>query len=148
MKAKFQFGLSAYTGKADGVVYCYHRFLNKVYVRHNTYPTLTQENKRIGSISTTIFGINPSSAFKNDMGDYLLKYRCLRKHISTTIFTWSGLYIKLMYDMAKQIEGIDLRTLTREEIYAQDLPCISVKRAVEAGLLPVVYDYVVYDHQI
>ena len=148
MKAKFQFGLSAYTGKAGGVVYCYHRFLNKVYVRRNTYPTLTQVNERIGSVSNTLFGLKPSSGFKDDLSEYLLKYRCLRKQKVPTILSWPNLYIKLMYDMAKQVEGIDLRTLTREQIYAQDLPCISVKRAVEAGLLPVVYDYGVYDHQI
>ena len=36
---------------------------------------------------------------------------------------------------------IDLATITREFIYANDLPCISVKRAVEAGLLVPVSGY-------
>ena len=40
-----------------------------------------------------------------------------------------------MHALAKADPTIDLRTLTREEIYARDLPCISVKRAVEGGLV-------------
>ncbi|PKN78622.1 MAG: hypothetical protein CVU48_07815 [Candidatus Cloacimonetes bacterium HGW-Cloacimonetes-1] len=148
MKARFKNGLSAYSGKADGIVYCYNRYLNAVYVRVNVYPTLTQENTRIGSTTSNLFGITPSRGYKDDMSDYLLKYRCLRANASKSIFTWPNLYIKLMYDMAKQLEGIDLRSLTRDEIYLNNLPCISVKSAVEAGLLPAVYDYAVYDHMI
>jgi hypothetical protein len=36
---------------------------------------------------------------------------------------------------------VDLSTITREFIYENDLPCISVKRAVEAGLLTPVNGY-------
>jgi hypothetical protein len=36
---------------------------------------------------------------------------------------------------------VDLRTISRETIYQNDLPCKSVKQAVEAGLLPVVKGY-------
>jgi hypothetical protein len=61
---------------------------------------------------------------------------------------WSSFYMKLMYDMAKADNSIILSTLTREEIYTRELPCISVKRAVEAGLLPVVYDYQSFDREI
>jgi hypothetical protein len=46
-----------------------------------------------------------------------------------------------MYALAKAMPEIDLGTLTREEIYQQDLPCISIKRAVEAGLLEKVDNY-------
>jgi hypothetical protein len=53
-----------------------------------------------------------------------------------------------MYNMAKADPGIDLKTLTREYIYMHDLPCISVKKAVEAGILPEVYMYEAYSNEI
>lgn len=56
--------------------------------------------------------------------------------------------MKIMYDMAKQDSTIDLKTLTRDEIYARDLPCISIRKAVEAGLLPPIFDYVSYTHEL
>mgnify|MGYP006987161020 CR=1 FL=1 len=48
--------------------------------------------------------------------------------------------LNLARDMAKWDNIIDLLSLSREEIYTRDLPCLSVARAVEAGLPPVVYD--------
>ena len=41
-----------------------------------------------------------------------------------------------MFRLAEAYPEIDLKTLTRDEIFANDLPCISVKRAVLAGLIP------------
>ena len=62
--------------------------------------------------------------------------------------SWVNMYLKLMREMAKQDPSIDLLTLTREEIYTRALPCISIKRAVDAGLLPVVYDYSHLDREM
>ncbi|NLM90621.1 MAG: hypothetical protein GX179_05475, partial [Candidatus Cloacimonetes bacterium] len=36
---------------------------------------------------------------------------------------------------------IDLKTLTRQQIFADNLPCKSIKSAVEAGILPPVNGY-------
>jgi hypothetical protein len=46
-----------------------------------------------------------------------------------------------MANMAKLYPEIDLKTITREQIYQENLPCISVKKAVEAGVLPQVNGY-------
>jgi hypothetical protein len=51
-------------------------------------------------------------------------------------------------ELAKAMPEIDLSTITREEINSLDLPCINIKRAVEAGLLEAVKDYTRLDHQI
>ena len=51
-----------------------------------------------------------------------------------------GLFLKLMWAMAK-MRGLDLEFLTRETIESENLPCRSVKDAVEAGLLPMVKGY-------
>ncbi|MDD2229085.1 MAG: hypothetical protein PHY48_06705 [Candidatus Cloacimonetes bacterium] len=141
MKVSFQYGLAGYTGKADGLVYCYNKALGRVYARKNTYPKLTAENERVGSISSNLFRIKPSPAFREDISIYLTRYNALRINNTKPVRSWSALYLKLMYDMAKQDSSINLKTLTRSQIYENNLPCISINIAVEAGLLPVVKGY-------
>jgi hypothetical protein len=141
MKVTFQYGLAGYTGKADGLVYCYSKELGRVYARRNTYPKLTAENERVGSITAALFAIKPSKAYINDLYPYRARYNALRENHQHPMRSWSALYLKMMYNMAKEDPTIDLRTLTREEIYSRDLPCISIKSAVEAGLLPEVFGY-------
>ncbi|PKN80124.1 MAG: hypothetical protein CVU48_03060 [Candidatus Cloacimonetes bacterium HGW-Cloacimonetes-1] len=148
MKVNFQYGLAGYTGKADGLVFCYSRALGRVYARHNTYPRLTPENDRVRDITSALFAVKPTAAYCNDLRFYLHPYNALRKNHERPVRSWSALYLKLMYNMAKLDLAIDLRTITREEIYALNLPCISVKNAVESGLLPAVYDYQRFDNQI
>jgi len=43
---------------------------------------------------------------------------------------------------------IDLSTLTREDIIENNLPCRTVKQAIEAELLPVVPGYEFYNNEI
>lgn len=148
MKVSFQYGLAGYTGKADGLVYCYSKAMGRVYARRNTYPRLTSENERVKNITSALFAVKPSTAYCDDLRYYLTRYNALRENRDHPMRSWSALYLKLMYDMAKQDPGIDLHTLSRSYIYAQNLPCISVKRAVEAGLLPVVYDYQRFEAEI
>lgn len=44
--------------------------------------------------------------------------------------------------------NINLVTLTREQIEIGDLPCRTVKQAVEAGFIPVVRDYEWLTHEL
>lgn len=44
--------------------------------------------------------------------------------------------------------GLDLKILSRAWIELHDLPCHSVARAVEAGLLPPVRDYQILDAEL
>jgi hypothetical protein len=148
MKVNFQYGLAGYTGKADGLVFCFSKELGRVYARRNTYPRLTAENERVGSITSQLFAIKPGKAFQDDLFCYRIRYNALRENHQHPMRSWSALYLKMMYNMAKADPSINLRTLTREEIYTRNLPCISVKKAVEAGLLPVVYDYSHLDREM
>ena len=50
-----------------------------------------------------------------------------------------------MYNLPKVEPYIELEAITREQIEANNLPCRSVKRAVEAGLLPRVGGYEMLD---
>jgi hypothetical protein len=82
------------------------------------------------------------------MRTYLGRYNALKQNEGRYIRSWVNLYLKLMREMAKQDSTIDLITLTREDIFTKDLPCISVKKAVEAGLLPKVYDWQHLDREM
>ncbi len=62
-------------------------------------------------------------------------YDGIRNHYRSPLRAWTCLYTKLMYLVEKAYPGVDLRTIMRDYIYAHDLPCISIQKAVEAGLL-------------
>lgn len=147
-RAKFTNCIGSYSGKMDGVVFCHYRREGLVLVRKYVYPTLTENNRRLGSITANLHNIQPSEGFKNDMRTYLGRYNALRENEGRYVRSWVNMYLKLMREMARQDNSIDLLTLTREEIYTRDLPCVSVKRAVDAGLLPVVYDYENLDREM
>ncbi|MDD4309560.1 MAG: hypothetical protein PHO32_04210 [Candidatus Cloacimonetes bacterium] len=148
MKVSFQYGLAGYTGKAQGLVYYFDRRAGRVYARRNTYPRLTQENERVGSITKNLLALQPTAEYKENLSLYLMKYNSLAKNYAKPLRSWVNLFLKLMYAMAKADPGINLRTISRTYIYDHDLPCISVKKAVEAGLLPEVYDYQRYDAEM
>jgi hypothetical protein len=111
-------------------------------------PTLVEHHHRLGSITANLHSLKPSDAYKDDMRIYLFRYNNLRGYENRQIRSWVNLYLKLMRDMAKQHPELDLRTITREDIYTHDLPCISVKKAIEADLLPQVYDWQSLDKQL
>lgn len=148
MRARFTNGVGAYSGKMDGVVFCHYRREGMVLARKYTYPTLTENNHRLGGTTANLHSIKPSEGFKNDLRIYLGRYNALRENEGRYVRSWVNMYLKLMREMARRDGSIDLLTLRREEIYTRDLPCISVARAVDAGLLPVVYDYAHLDREL
>ncbi len=148
MRANFTYGIGAYSGKLDGVVFCRYRREGLVLVRKYKYPTLTENNHKLGGITANLHKIKPSEGYKNDMRTYLSRYNTLRENENRYVRSWVNMYLRLMREMAKRDDSIDLLTLGREEIYTHDLPCISVARAVNAGLLPVVYDYEHLDREL
>lgn len=141
MKVSFQYGLGGYTGKADDLVYCYHRKLGIVYARKQRYPKLNDNNVKIGATTRNLHSLKPSEGYKNDLRTYIARHNALKNTQKQQYYSWVNLYLKLMADMAKSDPAINLLTLSREYVYVHDLPCINVKKAVEAGLLIPVYDY-------
>ena len=148
MKVKMQYGMPAISGQVGELVYCYNKLTGKMYARRYEYPTLTENHHKMGGVAKNLFAIKPSEDYKYDCRTYAYQLASLRSNKSVNIWTWSNCYLHLMYAMAKALPELDLSTLTREEIYAQDLPCISIKRAVEAGLLEKVKDYMRLDNPI
>lgn len=134
MKVKFHYGLAGYSGKLDDLVYYFDKTAGSMFARRYRYPKLTQENERVKKTSGQLFAIEPSDAYKDNLRLYLMHYNGL-KSTAKPMRSWVNLYIHLMHKMAKAIPEVDLTTITREQIYQHDFPCISVKRAVEEGLL-------------
>jgi len=148
MKVKFQYGLAGYTGKADGLIYCYNRKSGKVFTRRKVQPKITAHNHKTGSITANLHSLQPSTGFKNDLRLYSLRYNGLSENAEKNVYSWVNMYLKMMYRLAKLYPEIDLITITRDYIYANDLPCMSVKRAVEAGMLPPVTDWELLDNSL
>ncbi len=121
--------------KKEGIVYCSYNDGDVLIGRRYVYPKLSEQNAKTGAITANLFRINPSEGYKQDLRDYIRLYNSSPWGEDKPFHSWNNLYLRLMHAMAKADPTIDLRTLTREDIYARDLPCISVKRAVEAGLL-------------
>ncbi len=148
MKVTFQNGITGFSGKSGDIIFCYNRLFQTVYARRNTYPARSGENDRIGRITGNLYKISISEDYKEDMRLYLMRYNSLRENHRKPLPNWSSLYLKLMYKMAKAMPELDLGTITMEQIHSLDLPCISIRRAVEAGLLPKVLDWQYYNKQM
>ncbi len=135
MRVTFHGGMGTLSGRFSEIVYCHSRRYGYTYARRRVYPTLSSVNEAIGGKSKGIWKLKPSEAYKQDLRDYVQVYDGMRNNYRMPLRSWSCLYTKLMYLVEKAYPEVDLRTITRDYIYANDLPCISIKKAVEAGLL-------------
>jgi hypothetical protein len=141
MKVNYKKNFTGYSGTSDDAVYYYHPRLELSLVREYVKPKESSQNQRVKAIMANLKLIQPSAGYKQNFKDYLIKYNNLKENQNKLMLTWNNLYLKMLYGLAKAYPAVDLATLSREQIYAEDLPCVSLKRAVEAGLLPVVEGY-------
>ena len=142
MKATFKHLIQGYTGKADQLCFYYNRYLNRVIIRRIPKVKLTQQHTDFALVSKQLKRLNLSQGYKDDFRVYTDLYIRLRANQLNPGCSWYGLFIKLMYAMQKALpEQVDLKTITRAQIESENLPCISVKAAIEAGLLSVVRNY-------
>lgn len=142
MKATRANLLGEFTGKLDDLIYYRRRGNGKLYVRRRWTFVNHPHHANFALAQRAIFALQPTEAYKRDLKDYLLLYNLLPENEGKQAQYWGNLYVKLMFGMQKAYpEEVNLATLTREQIIAQNLPCHCVKAAVEAGLLPVVKGY-------
>jgi hypothetical protein len=134
--------LGEFTGKLDGLIYYCRRSNGKLYVRRKWKFENHPGQAQFASAQRAIFALQPSEVYKRDLKDYLLRYNLLPENEGKQAQYWGNLYVKLMFALQKTYpETVDLANITREQIVSQNLPCRSIKAAVEAGLLPVVKGY-------
>jgi len=147
MKATVKEGIKGFSGKLDGAIYYYHPRLKRTLMRRAPKMPIQQQNHDYRDISRQIKALNPSEAYSSDFRMYLNLLR--DRDESVLLPSWYSLYIKMLWAMqAKYPEQVSLKTITREQILEQDLPCRSVKTAVEDGLLPQVPGYMYLDRGI
>jgi len=139
MEVTFKNMLHAYSGKCDGIVYYYNRRMNKVIARRLPETKIHRQNLELSAISTNLKKLHVSEGYRGNLKVYTEMSR-LSSGGSQSFYSWSNAYMKLMFALAKEY-ALDLKTITRGQIYDDMLPCISVKTAVEAGLLPPIPGY-------
>ena len=148
MRAYFKNMLQAYRGTCDGLVYYYNPRLQRIIVRPHVKPRPSAQTRRFAAIARNLKALAPSEAFKRDLAVYTDIYnrrlgsKSRPEHI---LSNWYNAFMKMMYALQASDPGIDLEFLERIHIENNDLPCRSVKRAVEAGLLEPVPGYELLD---
>ena len=140
MKAHFKYMVKGYSGKCDGLVYYYNSRLGRTLARKNVKPQLKEQHIRIGEVSQNLINLNVSEGYKHDLSKYAQAYSKARIKGKLGMNNWYSLFLKLMWAMAKQMD-INIATVTREQIETDNLPCRTVKQAVEAGLITLVRGY-------
>ncbi len=148
MKIKFRWGIKTFSGFADDMVY--ENCLNsKICIgRDYTYPTITVNNHQVGSIGknlTTVYkGV--SLGYAQDLAKYRVRLKQLgiprnpleRKQVAGKL----PLLFKMMYNWYDtDPEHINLSAVTIADIVALDAEVRTIKRAVEAGYLPMIPVY-------
>lgn len=147
MKARVKSGIIGFSGKLDGAIYYYHPGVKRTVVRRAPKMPIQAQNEDYREISRQIKGINPGDGYKHDFRMYLADIRELDESIRMP--SWYSLFIKMMWAMqAKYPRQVNLKTITREQILEQQLPCRSVKAAVEDGLLAKIPGYQYLDNEI
>ncbi|MBM3291622.1 hypothetical protein FJY84_02975 [Candidatus Bathyarchaeota archaeon] len=136
MKTRFSRNLPGLTGKLDGLVYYYHQGLDEIIARTFTQAERNPPADRMKLIMANLKLIQPSAGYKQNLKDYAIKYNNLRINRDKPEANWMNLWLKLMFGMTKALPGIDLTTITRQQIYDDSLPCITVRNAIECSLLP------------
>ena len=135
MKVIFKNMLKAYSGHCDGLVYYYNPRLNRVICRRHVIPKATPQNARLKVVAARLKSLNISEDYITDLKFYAAIIRDHGSHLN-----WRNVYVKMMYAMEKRYE-IDLSTITREQVASLDLPCKSVRSAIDAGLLEPIVGY-------
>lgn len=140
MEVTFKNLLHAYSGKCDGLVYYYNRRLNKVIARRLPNRKPHAGNALLSRISHNLKALEVSDGFRTDLKIYTELLRMKNGAQGDRYYAWSNVFRKLMFDLAEKY-SLDLATITRSDICSRNLPCITVRAAIEDGLLDVVQGY-------
>jgi hypothetical protein len=131
MRVAFKNMINGYSGKADGSVIYYIRKTNSFYIKKRPHMPQGENQNRFQAIMLNLGTIKPDFYYKEDFGFYLELYNQLTDKKYSPVIAWN-----------------DLSTITKQQMYDQNLPCLSVKKAVEAGLLPIVKGYTRFSNPI
>ena len=159
MKVYYKNLIKSYSGNFDDLIYCYNPRLKCYYARHYSRRRQTAQNQLYTDIAKNMKRLSPSPEYRQDLTNYVNAYNTMKEYREHPLNNWYNAFTKLMWKMSKTyaLNGtpltdnsipIDLSTLTREDIIENNLPCRTVKQAIEAELLPVVPGYEFYNNEI
>ena len=159
MKVYYKNLIKSYSGNFDDLIYCYNPRLKCYYARSHSPRRKTAQNQLYADIAKNMKRLSPSPEYRQDLTNYVNAYNSKKEYREHPLNNWYNAFTKLMWNMAKtySLNGIpltenstliNLTTLTREDIIEYNLPCRTVKQAIEAGLLPVVPGYEFYNNEI
>jgi hypothetical protein len=135
MKAKLKIMLPGFTGNMNDVVIYYNSQLNKYIARKKVKPKFTPDNSIIKEIHAFRRRIAVTEAYIDDCREYIRLFNQKFRRQGRAMSTWPNVYMKVMRATQKQHPEINWKTLTREAVLAQNLPCKSIADAVRAGFL-------------
>ncbi len=141
MKVSFKHMIRGYTGRADDAIYVLDRQTGRIYIRSYPHRKVMPGNTVFAEVMRNMHNLHPSTAYREDMQMYVELYNALPVNKFNPVKAWNNLFMKVMYALAKSDPTVDLQNVTRQEIYDRELPCRSVNRAIDAGLLPMVPGY-------
>ncbi len=147
MKVRFKNLIGGYTGQADDSVIYFHPGLNRYIIRRKANPVLNAGNNRFGAICKRISQLPLSPAYVEDFKVYHRLFNRVPPNRERQLPAWNNLWRKMMWNM-QRIYGIELSSISYADITQNQLPCRSVKAAVEAGLLPKVNGWESMDAQM
>ncbi len=149
MKVTFCYGVKGYKGNVDGMIFYSDKRTKKTYGRREFTFDNHPGQPPFRNVQQQIYAIQPHEYYRGDLSTYVFYYNLLPENRDKRVRTWTNIYNKLMFNMQKAMpETVNLKTITREQIYEQNLPCKTLKDAVEAGLLPMISGYECYHNQI
>ncbi|OQC48811.1 MAG: hypothetical protein BWX57_01172 [Tenericutes bacterium ADurb.Bin024] len=135
MKAYVKLMLPGFTGNMDDVVIYYNSHLNKYIARRKVIPKYTPSNDIIKDIFAFAKRIELSEGYLNDCREYIFQFNRKNRRQNRAMSTWPNVFMKVMRATMKSYPDLDLKTLTREEIIAMNLPCRNIFESVKAGYL-------------
>ncbi|HQH50005.1 MAG TPA: hypothetical protein PLA08_01205 [Candidatus Cloacimonadota bacterium] len=141
MKAKLKVLLPGFTGNMDDVVIYYNSRLNKYIARRKVTPKFTPDSSIVREIHAFRRRIKVSVAYLDDCREYIRLFNQKFRRQGRAMSTWPNVYMKVMRATAKKYPELDFKTLTREEVIQQNLPCKTIADAVTAGFLEQVPGY-------
>jgi len=146
MKVWHKYGIGAFSGTIDlGVFRPVKRRIASI-MRRWVEPRSTEQNSIFGAIGHNLAIVyhDADGGYIQDLGVYAQRYYDeieVDKEFDPTKSRY-GIFVKMMYNWQKSDpEFVDLSAVTKEDIITHESPVLTVKDAVEAGLLPVVTDY-------
>ncbi len=146
MKVKFKDHIKKQLGTVDGIIYYMVPGCNKIIGRRVPKMPHQPMNDKYKNVSLALKAIDPSPGFRQNLKDYLVDLK--ENDESITWLNWHNVYVKMMWNLAANYPSVNLETITREQIINEDLPCKSVKEAIDAELLPEVQGYNQYSSPI